>query len=86
MKYSTRFTESACGELRELPRATAILVLRKLAELEQDPYGFHTTALVGPPEHRRLRVGDHRVVYTVDGGLLVVLAVRVGRRSEVYRD
>ncbi|MFJ8433120.1 type II toxin-antitoxin system RelE/ParE family toxin [Kitasatospora sp. NPDC094019] len=85
MRYSTRFTESARGELRKLPRATAILVLRKLAELEQDPYGFHTTALVGSPEHRRLRVGDHRVVCTVDGGLLVVLVVRVGHRSEVHR-
>ncbi|WP_406111503.1 type II toxin-antitoxin system RelE/ParE family toxin [Kitasatospora purpeofusca] len=86
MKYSTRFTESARGELRKLPRAAAILVLRKLAELEQDPYGFHTTALVGSPDHRRLRVGDHRMVYTVDGGLLLVLVVRVGHRSEIYRD
>lgn len=85
MKYSTRFTGSARGELRKLPRSTAVLVLRKLAELEQDPYGFHTTAPVGSPEHRRLRVGDHRVVHTVDGGRLVVLVIRVGHRSEVYR-
>ncbi len=86
MKYRTSFTESAHGELRKLPRTTALLVLRKLAELEQDPYGFHTTALVGSPEHRRLRVGDHRVIYTVDGGRLLVLVVRVGPRSAVHRD
>ncbi|MFE2104486.1 type II toxin-antitoxin system RelE/ParE family toxin [Kitasatospora sp. NPDC059463] len=86
MKYHTRFTESARGELRKLPRATAVLILRKLAELERDPYGFHTTALVGSPEHRRLRVGDHRVVYTVDGGRLLILVVRVGHRSGIYRD
>ncbi|MGW4898373.1 type II toxin-antitoxin system RelE family toxin [Kitasatospora sp. NPDC004240] len=86
MKYGTRFTESARGELRKLPRATAITILRKLAELEQDPYGFHTTALVGSPEYRRLRVGDHRVIYTVEDGRLIVLVVRVGHRSEIYRD
>lgn len=85
MKYTTRFTESARAELRKLPRSTAIAVLRKLAELESDPYGFHTTALVGSPEHRRLRVGDHRVVYTVDDGQLLVLVVRLGHRSSVYR-
>ncbi|MFJ3789793.1 type II toxin-antitoxin system RelE/ParE family toxin [Kitasatospora sp. NPDC090091] len=86
MKYTTRFTESARSELQKLSRATAITILRKLAELEQDPYGFHTTALVGLPEHRRLRVGDHRLIYTVDSGRLVVLVIRIGRRSAVYRD
>ncbi|MGW6912397.1 type II toxin-antitoxin system RelE family toxin [Kitasatospora sp. NPDC054939] len=85
MKYTTRFTESARGELRKLSRSTAVLVLRKLAELEQDPYGFHTTALVGLPDHRRLRVGDYRVVYTVDDGRLLVLVVHLGHRSSVYR-
>ncbi|MFB7613445.1 type II toxin-antitoxin system RelE/ParE family toxin [Kitasatospora sp. NPDC056181] len=86
MKYSTRFNESARAELRKLPRATAITVLRKLAELESDPFGFNTTALVGSPEYRRLRVGDHRVVYTVDNGVLLILVIRVGHRSTVYRD
>ncbi|MER7703092.1 type II toxin-antitoxin system RelE/ParE family toxin [Kitasatospora sp. NPDC097605] len=86
MTYRTFFTESARGELRKLPRVTAVPVLRKLAELEQDPYGFNTTALVGSPEHRRLRVGDHRVNYTVDGGRLLVLVVRVGHRSGICRD
>ncbi|WP_380281284.1 type II toxin-antitoxin system RelE/ParE family toxin [Kitasatospora purpeofusca] len=86
MRFSTRFTDSARGELRKLPRQTAIQILRKLADLEQDPYGFHTTALVGSPEHRRLRVGDHRVIYTVDGGRLLVLVIRVGHRSGIYRD
>ncbi|MFF7454034.1 type II toxin-antitoxin system RelE/ParE family toxin [Kitasatospora sp. NPDC008115] len=86
MKYSTRFIDSALSELRKLPRQTAIQILRKLADLEHDPYGFHATAMVGSPEHRRLRVGDHRVLYTVDGGQLIVLVIRIGYRSEVYRD
>ncbi|MFB7471756.1 type II toxin-antitoxin system RelE/ParE family toxin [Kitasatospora sp. NPDC056184] len=85
MKYSTRFIESARSELRKLPRQAAIQILRKLADLEQDPYGFHTTAMVGSPENRRLRVGDHRVIYTVDGGQLIVLVIRIGHRSEIYR-
>ncbi|MEU6235769.1 type II toxin-antitoxin system RelE/ParE family toxin [Kitasatospora sp. NPDC047058] len=59
--------------------------MRKLAELEQDPYGFHSTALAGSPEHRRLGVGDHRVIYAVDGGQPAVLVIRIGHRSEVYR-
>lgn len=52
-------------------------------ELESDPLGFNTTALVSQPDRRRLRVGDHRVIYTIDNGELVVWAVHVGHRSTV---
>lgn len=86
MKYRTRFVASAQAELRRLPRATAMTILRKLAELESDPMGFGTTALVGHPEARRLRVGDYRVVYEVHNHELLVLVIRVGHRSTVYRE
>ena len=34
---------------------------------------------------RRLRVGDYRIVYEVIDDELVVLVVRVGHRSAVYK-
>jgi len=61
----------------------ALRILAKLTELESDPFGFHTTALVSQPERRRLRVGDYRVVYTIDNGELVVWVVHIGHRSTV---
>lgn len=85
MKYRTRFVVSAQAELRALPRATAMTILRKIAELESDPRGFGTTALVGDPSVRRLRVGDYRVFYEIHDDELVVLVVKVGHRSTVYR-
>ncbi|MFI8086497.1 type II toxin-antitoxin system RelE/ParE family toxin [Kitasatospora sp. NPDC086009] len=33
----------------------------------------------------RLWVGDHRVVYEVQGDVMVVLVVNVGNRRDVYR-
>lgn len=62
----------------------ALRILTKLTELESAPLGFNTTALVSQPERRRLRVGDYRVVYTIDKGELVVWVVHVGHRSTVY--
>ncbi|MGA5794042.1 type II toxin-antitoxin system RelE family toxin [Streptomyces cellulosae] len=50
----------------------------------KDPYGFNTTALVSRPEARRLRVGDHRVICTIDDGELTVRGVHVGHRSTVH--
>jgi mRNA interferase RelE/StbE len=32
----------------------------------------------------RIRVGDYRVLYTVDEGKLMVLVLDAGHRSEIY--
>jgi mRNA interferase RelE/StbE len=83
-EYRTVFRPEAQAELRKIPRQTALRILAKLTELESDPFGFHTTAMVSQPERRRLRIGDYRVIYTVDGGELVVWVVHIGHRSTVY--
>lgn len=83
-KYRTLFRPEARDELRKLPKRQAMTILRKLTELEKDPLGFNTTPLVGAPEVRRLRVGDHRVIYTIEHGELIIWIVHVGHRSEVY--
>lgn len=36
------------------------------------------------PERRRQRVGDYRVIYTIDNGELIVWVVQAGHRSTVY--
>ena len=33
----------------------------------------------------RIRMGDYRVVYSIEDAQLIVLVVRVGHRREVYR-
>lgn len=83
-EYRTVFRPEARAELRKIPRDMALRVLTKPAELERDPLGFDTTALVSQPGRRRLRVGDHRVIYTVDDGELVIWVIRFGHRSTIY--
>ncbi|WP_030903467.1 type II toxin-antitoxin system RelE family toxin [Streptomyces sp. NRRL F-5126] len=82
--YRTVFRPEARDELRKIPRDIALRTLAKLTEWESDPLGFNTTALVSRPERRRLRVGDCRIVYTIDKGELVVWVVHVGHRSTVH--
>ncbi|MFC7330893.1 type II toxin-antitoxin system RelE family toxin [Marinactinospora rubrisoli] len=84
MNYRTRFEPAAQAELRKIPKRQALMILRKLAELQSDPFAYGTTAMVSRPDQRRLRVGDHQVIYTVDGDQLVVWVVPVGHRSNVY--
>ncbi|MFK8907912.1 type II toxin-antitoxin system RelE/ParE family toxin [Streptomyces sp. YS-3] len=83
-EYRTAFRPEAQAELRKVPRDMALRILAKLTELESDPLGFNTTALVSQPDRRRLQAGDYRVIYTIDNGVLVVWVVHLGHRSTVY--
>ncbi|MBQ1080099.1 type II toxin-antitoxin system RelE/ParE family toxin [Nocardiopsis sp. B62] len=84
MSYRTVFRPEARSEPRKLPRNVAMAIFRKLTDLESDPLGYDTTALVGNPEVRRLRVADYRVIYTVEEDQLIIWVVHVGHRSSVY--
>jgi mRNA interferase RelE/StbE len=86
VKYKTRWKVSAQAELRRIDRTTAMTILRKVAELEQDPFGFGSTPLVTDPETRRLRVGDYRVFYSVQHDQLIIEVIRVAHRSGAYGD
>jgi mRNA interferase RelE/StbE len=41
--------------------------------------------MAGPEGFYRIRVGDYRVIYTVEDDRLIVLVVRIAHRREVYR-
>ncbi|MFJ1593042.1 type II toxin-antitoxin system RelE/ParE family toxin [Kitasatospora albolonga] len=83
-EYRTVFHPEARAELRKVPRDTALRILTKLTQPETDPFGFNSTALASRPKRRRLRVGDYRIIYTVDNGELIVWVIRTGRRSTIY--
>ncbi|WP_126637233.1 type II toxin-antitoxin system RelE family toxin [Embleya hyalina] len=42
-------------------------------------------ALQGHSARWRLRVGDHRIVYTVEQGHLIVWVLAVGNRRDIHR-
>jgi mRNA interferase RelE/StbE len=73
---------AARDELRRTPRAAALRILKRLLELETDPYGFldsEAVPLTSRPERRALRIGSHRVVYTVEQHDVIVWAVQSTR-------
>jgi len=57
----------------------------RLTELEPAPRGFNAAALADDPTRRRLRVGDYRIVCTLDHGQLTIWIVQVDHRSTTYR-
>ena len=54
--------------------------------LGTDPRPAGARRLVSDDELFRIRVGAYRVVYRVKADVLVVLAMKLGHRRDVYRD
>ncbi|MEU6541686.1 type II toxin-antitoxin system RelE/ParE family toxin [Streptomyces sp. NPDC047000] len=90
MGYVTRFTPHAQRDMLKIPRPDALRILHRLAELQKamdrdDIGAFDIKALQGHNARWRLRVGDHRIVYTVEDGKLIVWVLAAGNRREIYR-
>jgi mRNA interferase RelE/StbE len=63
-------------------------ILTALTRLGDDPSreDADVKKLAGVENLFRLRVGNWRVAYQIDGGQLIILVVRIGNRREVYRN
>ena len=83
--YSVMFTKEALRTLRRIPKNIAQLIREKIDTIAVDPYAPHNnvTKLVGRPGYR-LRVGDGRVIYEVQGDQLIMLVVKIGPRGDIY--
>ncbi|MBF0283385.1 MAG: type II toxin-antitoxin system RelE/ParE family toxin [Magnetococcales bacterium] len=61
------------------------MTIQKTIELESDPRPSGSLKLAGRPDAWRMRVGDYRVLYSIEDERLIVLVVKVAHRREVYR-
>ncbi|RNL52080.1 type II toxin-antitoxin system RelE/ParE family toxin [Arthrobacter oryzae] len=55
-----------------------------IALLGQDPRPPKAIALSGRPGYR-VRVGDYRIIYTIQDDVLLVVVVNLGHRRDVYQ-
>ncbi len=58
---------------------------RVVSAIGQLPNGEDIKKLRGHSNLLRLRVGNYRVVYTVDNGQLIVYVIDIDNRGEVYK-
>ncbi len=85
MPWQIEFEPAARRELRDLDRPTQERILKSLANVADNPRTApNVKALQGQPGYR-LRVGDWRVVYTLQDDVLTVLVVRIAHRREAFR-
>lgn len=58
---------------------------RVVAAIERLPNGEDIKKLKGYDDLLRLRVGNYRIIYTVDNGRLIVFVIDIDNRGDVYK-
>ena len=81
--YRIELRPAAVRSLRKLDPAAQGRVQGVIALLAQDPRPPSARALKGRPG-LRVRVGDYRVIYTVEDQVLLIVVVTLGHRRDVY--
>jgi mRNA interferase RelE/StbE len=84
-RYALEFTPKALRALRKLDRLAIARIKEATEALRGEPRPAGAKMLTGMHGVLRIRVGDYRVLYTIDDDKLVVLVVDAGHRRQIYQ-
>jgi len=76
---------SAKKAMDKMPASVRARLRVAIEALGENPHGPNSRKLAGWETRWRVRVGDYRIIYDVDGGRLVIEVVHAAHRREVYR-
>ena len=66
----------------KLPKNEKIRIIKAIEKL---PDGVDIKKLKGHDNVYRLRIGDYRILYTVDKGEYTVIVINAGNRGQIYQ-
>ncbi len=82
MKYKIIIEKQALRFIRKQNEAKQKLIMKAIHQL---PFEGDIKTMQGMKGYFRLRVGEYRILYTVDHGELIVFVVDAGNRGDVYK-
>lgn len=83
MTYQIELRLAAVRALKRIDHQDRGRIRGAIALLASNPRPPGAKALQGRPG-LRVRVGDYRILYTVDDNILVIAVITLGRRRDVY--
>ncbi|WP_439342204.1 type II toxin-antitoxin system RelE family toxin [Vacuolonema iberomarrocanum] len=70
--------------MKKLPATTQQALITQIEHLADNPRPANCKKLKGRQNQYRIRVGDYRIIYSVEDARLAVRVIKVGHRRDVY--
>lgn len=84
MKYEVKWTKTSLDQLKKLDKNIAKRVMDKVEEITKNPFNF--VKKLKQFNLFRLRVGDYRVIMSIENKKMIIFVLEVGHRSVIYRN
>ena len=82
--FKVIFKQSVAKELRQIPKKDVVRILKRIEGLKSEPRPPGVEKLSGQEKYR-IRQGVYRILYEIRNDELIVVVVKIGHRSNVYR-
>ena len=83
--YQIQVKKSAAKELYALPKQAVKKVSAAIDALANNPRPVGSIKLEGYKETlQRIRVGDYRIIYSIDDSVKILEVRRIGHRKDIY--
>ncbi|MEJ0056509.1 MAG: type II toxin-antitoxin system RelE/ParE family toxin [Bacteroidota bacterium] len=82
--YNIVVSKTASKELADLPAQAVNRIIPAIKKLGDDPRPSGSQKLRGTKDLWRIRVGDYRIIYSIDDTIRIVDIRKVGHRKSIY--
>lgn len=83
MKYDVKWTDTSLNQLKKLDKTAAERIIQKVETISEMPFRF--LKLLRGTDLYVLRVGDYRVIMSIEKRRMVIFILEVGHRRMIYR-
>ncbi|WP_295649244.1 type II toxin-antitoxin system RelE/ParE family toxin [uncultured Mucilaginibacter sp.] len=84
-EYILIIKKSAEKEIANLPLPIVEKLYKEFTNLSRNPRPNGVRKLSGFKNLYRMRLGDYRVVYSIEDNVLIIHVLKVGHRKDVYK-
>jgi mRNA interferase RelE/StbE len=84
-KYQIEISKTAEKQLKKIDKLHQIRIVDAILQLSINPAPFGSKKLAGFDDVFRIRIGNYRVIYSLEGKKLLIIVLKIGHRKDVYR-
>ena len=83
--FEIQWKASAKKELKKIDKVEIPKILNEIEKLSLEPYPTNHKKILGTKHIFRIKIGNYRVIYSIENERLLIEIIRVRHRKEAYR-